>query len=77
MLPAAISSWWRNMGMPKQCPECRTVTADDIGYCPACACQLKVGPDSESEKRLWRYAAVAVAIGSLVASILHFLRPTG
>lgn len=60
--------------MPKQCPECRTVTADDIGFCPACACHLKGDPSSESERRLWQYAAVAAAAGSLAASILHFWR---
>ena len=60
--------------MPKQCPECRTVTADDIGYCPACACQLKLDEDSTRLTRMWQYGAVAVAIGSIAASIIHFVR---
>jgi len=60
--------------MPKECPECRTITDDDIGYCPACACQLKLKPDSVRLVRLWQYAAVAAAIGSVAASALHFLR---
>jgi len=60
--------------MPKHCPECSTVTDDDIGYCPACACQLKHDPDSVRPVRRWQYAAVAAAIGSVAASALHFLR---
>lgn len=61
--------------MPKQCPECRTVTTDDIGYCPGCASPLKLEPDSTRMARTWQYAAAAVAVGSIAASILHFLRP--
>ncbi len=60
--------------MPKHCPECRTVTDDDIGYCPACAHQLQLEPDSVRLVRMWQYAAVAAAIGSVAASALHFLR---
>ncbi len=57
--------------MPKQCPECRSVTDDDIGYCPGCAYRLADKPDSSRLKQLWQYLAVAAATGSVAASIAY------
>ena len=59
--------------MPKQCPECSTVTTDEIGYCPACAHQLNAASEDWTQSpRLWQYAAAAAAVGTLAASLLHF-----
>jgi RNA polymerase subunit RPABC4/transcription elongation factor Spt4 len=58
--------------MPKQCPECKSITTDEIGYCPACGFQL-AGCASSSLIERWRYMAVAVASGSVAATILYFL----
>jgi len=58
--------------MPKQCPECRTVTEDDIGYCPGCACRLADRPEPSRLKQLWQYIVVAAATGSVAASIAYF-----
>ena len=60
--------------MPRQCPECRSITRDDIGYCPACACQLPGDRVSSGATRSWQYLAAAMAAGSIAASIAYFWR---
>jgi len=60
-------------GMAKQCPECSTITTDDIGYCPGCAYQLGDTPAFLHELGRWRYVAAAVAVATVTFSILHYL----
>lgn len=56
--------------MPKQCPECKSITTDEIGYCPACGFQLAAYVSSPVE--LWQFMAVAIASGSIAATILYY-----
>jgi hypothetical protein len=59
--------------MAKQCPECRSVADDDLGYCGACGRRF-------TQKRptlvrsMWQYALAFAAAGGIAASILSFLR---
>ena len=57
--------------MPKQCPECRSVADDDIGYCPGCACKLGNAPAQSRFKQLWQFIAVAAATGSVAAGVAY------
>jgi len=62
--------------MPKQCPECASVTQDDLGYCPACACALPVA--SSRLGKLWQSLAVlAASLGVAGAAIFYFWRDNG
>lgn len=63
--------------MPKQCPDCATYTADDIGYCPACACSLTRDTASRIGK-LWQALAMLVASASIAgATVFYFWRESG
>ena len=58
--------------MAKQCPECSTITTDDIGYCPGCAYRLGDASAFMHDLRRWRYVAAAIAISTVVFSVLQF-----
>ncbi|MBZ5609935.1 MAG: hypothetical protein LAP38_16870 [Acidobacteriia bacterium] len=60
--------------MAKQCPDCRSVAEDDIGYCGACGCQLPRTRQTSSRSSVWQYVAVVAAVGGAGASILFLLR---
>ena len=58
--------------MRKQCPECGTVTRDDVAYCPACACEFAPDPGFMDNVRGWQHAAGAIAAATLAATMLYF-----
>ncbi|HLG99336.1 MAG TPA: hypothetical protein VKX49_23700 [Bryobacteraceae bacterium] len=58
--------------MPKQCPECRSIASEDIGFCPACACQLGTGGDPWQSARQWQQMAAGIALGAVAGTMLYF-----
>ena len=63
--------------MPKQCPECASITQNDLGYCPSCACKLHAEPSTRTGK-VWQFLAVFVAgISAAGAAIFYFWRDNG
>jgi len=57
--------------MAKQCPDCRTVTQDDIGYCPACGGGLANTSQPARLSRALPLLAALAATGSIAASLLY------
>jgi len=63
--------------MPKQCPECRTLADDDVGYCPGCAFSMEDVPASRFAE-LWRsLALVAASLSIAGAAAFYFWRESG
>jgi hypothetical protein len=58
--------------MPKQCPDCRSVAQDDIGYCPACARRLGDLLEPRPFMQFWQYVAVGAATASIFTSIAYY-----
>ena len=56
--------------MAKQCPECYTVSGDDLGYCDACGCEL-TGRGVHAS--VWQYLAIAVAVAAGFAVTALFM----
>jgi hypothetical protein len=58
--------------MPKQCPDCRTIAEDDIGYCPGCARPLGDLMEPSGFKQFWQYIAIGAAAASVVTSFAYY-----
>lgn len=60
--------------MPKQCPDCRSIAQDDIGYCGACGSRVM----EYRTPSFWpRLAVLAAAMGGIIASVLAFWKDGG
>ena len=59
--------------MAKQCPECRTVVADDAAFCDACRLQFARIPAAGLPRAgFWKLAAITVIVVAVITLVLFF-----
>ncbi len=56
--------------MPKQCPECKSVSEDDISYCGACGSKLPNGLSLIARSPLWQFVAFAAVVTGASLTVL-------